>query len=47
MGWARRRFSVPWERSPLIASNPIARPMKGPSRAMKLMKEGMEFPLEV
>ena len=47
MGWATRRFSVPDMRSPLMASKPGSMPIKGPRRAMKLAKEGMEFPLVV
>lgn len=47
MAVATSRFKVPAERSLLMASNPRVSPTKGPSRAIKLMKDGMELPLVV
>ena len=47
MGWETSRFSVPCERSRLMASKPMANPASGARYARNEAKEGMELPLAV
>ena len=47
MGWEIRRFSVPSDRSLLMASKPSVRPTNGPSSAIDVVNDGIVLPLNV